>query len=171
MILPRQHSLSFPHCKTSRKNGHRLDNITLNRYAGLLSQCYDATEATPAAFSMSRFVTNMYPHCHIWQFLMKFIPSFCDQSALIIINPIIADQMVRLFLKSLQCFNSFPTCFHLSPFCRIFVYNDFNSKNSNVNHNPHTDRSHDTKGFPHAQCEHTYAAFPLNQEVATALSQ
>ena len=77
------------------------------------------------------------------------------------------------FLKSLQCFNSFPTCFHLSPFCRIFVYNDFNSKNSiHVNHNHLTDRIHDTKGLPPAQCAHLcsfsvepgsrYSAQPVN---------
>ena len=40
-----------------------------------------------------------------------------------------------------------------------------------MSHFSSIDSIHDTKGFPHAQCEHTYAAFPLNQEVVTALSQ
>ena len=42
VILTRQYSLSLPHGKTSRQNGHRPDNTRLNQYAGQCF-CYNAT--------------------------------------------------------------------------------------------------------------------------------
>ena len=129
VILPRQYSLSFPHCQTSRKNGRRLDNTRLNRYA-VRCFCYNVTMQLKLRRRHFR-CHGLWPTCILivksgnfwWNLFQVFAVNICPHN----------HQYHHpwsdggTFSKSLKCFNSFPIHLHLNPFCRIFFSNDFNS--------------------------------------------